>query len=89
MVGGGIVFGLGKEGRNERGNEGVISWDCLGQWLAGLGLVSYSSAVPYGGTAPKFCMFHKRGPPPLHPVEHSKLRSYTSVLCVQWTGWSS
>ena len=33
----------------------------------------------YGGTAPKFCMFHKRGFFPLSPVEHTKLRSCTSV----------
>ena len=33
----------------------------------------------YGGTAPKFCMFHKRGLLLLHPVEHTILRSYASV----------
>ena len=31
----------------------------------------------YGGTGPKFCMFHKRGLLPLPPVEHTKLRSCT------------
>ena len=35
--------------------------------------------LQYGGTAPKFCMFHKGGLLPLPPVEHRKLRSYTSV----------
>jgi len=35
--------------------------------------------VNYGGTAPKFCMFHKRCCLPLPPVEHTKLRSCTSV----------
>ena len=30
-------------------------------------------------TAPMFCMFYKRGLLPLHPVEHTKLRSCTSV----------
>ncbi|PUU84178.1 hypothetical protein B9Z19DRAFT_1070749 [Tuber borchii] len=34
---------------------------------------------PYGGTAPKFCMFYKRGLLPLPPVEHTELRGYTSV----------
>ena len=33
----------------------------------------------YGGTAHKFCMFHKRGLLPLPPVEHTKLRSCTST----------
>jgi len=32
------------------------------------------------GTAPKFCMFYKRGLLLLHPVEHTKLRSCTSVV---------
>ena len=38
-------------------------------------------AALYGGTStgPKFCMFHKRGLLPLSPVEHTKLRSCTSV----------
>ena len=35
--------------------------------------------LEYGGTGPKFCMFHKRGLQPLPPVEHTKLRSSTSV----------
>jgi len=33
----------------------------------------------YGGTAPKCCMFHKRSLLPLPSVEHTKLRSCTSV----------
>ena len=33
----------------------------------------------YGGVAPKFCMFHKLELLPLRPVEHTKLRSCTSV----------
>ena len=33
----------------------------------------------YGGTAPRFCMFHKLELLPLRPVEHTKLRSCTSV----------
>jgi len=33
----------------------------------------------YGGTGPKFCRFHKRGLLGLRPVEHTKLRSHTSV----------
>ena len=39
----------------------------------------------YGGTAPKFCMFHKRGLLPLPPVEHTKLRSCTFVVRISWT----
>ena len=35
------------------------------------------SGAAYGGTAPKFCTFHKRGLLPLPPVEHTKLRSCT------------
>jgi len=33
----------------------------------------------YGGTAPKFCRFHRRGLLPLPPVEHTKLRNCTCV----------
>ena len=36
--------------------------------------------VLYRGTAPKFCMFHKRDLLPLPLVEHTKLRSCTSVV---------
>ena len=41
----------------------------------------HKTSYAYGGTrtAPKFCMFHKRDCLPLPPVEHTKLRSYTSV----------
>jgi len=39
----------------------------------------HSIRVTYGGTAPKFRMFHKRGLLLLHLVEHTKLRSCTSV----------
>jgi len=35
--------------------------------------------VDCGGSAPEFCMFHKRGLLPLPPVEHTKPRSYISV----------
>ena len=35
---------------------------------------SQAKHVEYGGTAPKFCMFHKAGWLPLPPVEHTKLR---------------
>jgi len=44
----------------------------------GLGCIPTSTGL-YGGTAPKFCMFHKRVFLALRPVEHTKLRSYTSV----------
>ena len=37
-------------------------------------------ATLYGGTALKYCMFHKRGWLPLSSAEHTKLRSCTSVL---------
>jgi len=37
------------EGGNERTNEGVISWACLGWWLAGLVLVSYGTARAVDG----------------------------------------
>ena len=38
-----------------------------------------SSERHYGGKMPKFCIFHKRGWLPLSSVEHTKLRSCTSV----------
>jgi len=34
----------------------------------------------YGGTGPNFCRFHKRGLLGLRPVEHTKLRSHTSIV---------
>ena len=40
-----------------------------------LGSVQYA----YGGTGPKFCRFHKRGPPSPPPVEPTKLKACTSV----------
>ena len=56
---------------------------CL-EGIPGEGLISRVSVMKngmvqdvYGGTAPKFCMFHKRGLLPLLPVEHTKLRSWT------------
>ena len=43
------------------------------------GICMSHRSMGYGGTAPKFCMFHKRDFLPLPPVERTKLRSYTSV----------
>ena len=44
-----------------------------------------NNSVPahrYGGTACKFCRFHKRGPPPSPPVQPTKLTRCTSVESV-------
>jgi len=38
---------------------------------------SYLRVRKYGGTAPKFCRFHKTEVLPLPPVEHTKLGSCT------------
>ena len=39
-----------------------------------------------GGTGPKFCRFHKRGPPSPLPVESTKLRACTSEIRIQIFG---
>ena len=41
---------------------------------------SHHDEPAYGGTGPKFCRLHKRGPPSPPPVEPTKLRACTSVM---------
>ena len=51
----------------------------FGKAITGRRTVLCACCGDYGGTAPKYCMFHKRGWLPLPPVEHTKLGSCTSV----------
>jgi len=70
-----VVYGLGNHRNNNIPTRGAT--ELLKAWM------EFKIRRVYGGTAPKFCTFHKRVLLALRPVEHTKLRSYTSV---EWVG---
>ena len=59
---------------------GIVPWRVFPFALCGYRRVGDPHRTEYGGTAPKFCMFHKRGLLHLPPVEHTKLSSCTVPL---------